>query len=50
MLSLEDIARGKGLTMDALIKEMEQIVFWNYKLNIRYWVDELLDEPTRRNS
>jgi ATP-dependent DNA helicase RecQ len=43
-LSLEDIARGKGLTMDALIKEMEQIVYSGTKLNIRYWVDELLDE------
>jgi hypothetical protein len=33
--------------MDALIKEMEQIkVFWNQ--NIRYWVDELLDETNKK--
>ena len=43
-LSLEDIARAKGLTMDLLFKEMEQIVYSGTKLNINYWVDELLDE------
>jgi ATP-dependent DNA helicase RecQ len=43
-LSLDDIAKGKGLTMDALVKEMEQIVYSGTKLNIRYWIDELLDE------
>ncbi len=43
-LSLEDIASGKGLNMDALIKEMEQIVYSGTKLNIKYWIDELLDD------
>ncbi len=43
-LSLEDIARAKGMTMDALLKEMEQIVYSGTRLNIKYWVDELLDE------
>ncbi|TRX38273.1 DNA helicase RecQ [Flavobacterium restrictum] len=43
-LSLDDIASAKGLTMDALIKEMEQIVYSGTKLNIKYWVDELLDD------
>ncbi|AWG21488.1 ATP-dependent DNA helicase RecQ [Flavobacterium faecale] len=43
-LSLDDIAKAKGLTMDALIKEMEQIVYSGTKLNIKYWVDEMLDE------
>ena len=43
-LSLEDIARAKGLTMDLLFKEMEQIVYSGTKLNIKYWVDDLLDE------
>jgi ATP-dependent DNA helicase RecQ len=43
-LSLIDIASSKGLTMDALIKEMEQIVNTGTKLNIKYWVDDLLDE------
>ena len=43
-LSLDDIAAAKGLTMDALFKEMEQIVYSGTKLNIKYWIDELLDE------
>jgi ATP-dependent DNA helicase RecQ len=43
-LSLEDIASAKGMNMDALIKEMEQIVYSGTKLNIKYWIDEMLDE------
>lgn len=43
-LSLNDIARAKGLDMDALLKEMEQIVYSGTKLNITYWIDEILDE------
>ncbi len=43
-LSLEDIASAKGLNMDALIKEMEQIVYSGTKLNIKYWIDEMLDD------
>ncbi|RRJ92604.1 DNA helicase RecQ [Flavobacterium macacae] len=43
-LSLNDIAKAKGLDMDALLKEMEQIVYSGTKLNIKYWVDDILDE------
>jgi len=43
-LALDDIARAKGLDMDGLLKEMEQIVYSGTKLNIRYWIDEILDE------
>jgi len=43
-LSLEDIASAKGMNMDALIKEMEQIVNSGTKLNIKYWIDDLLDD------
>jgi ATP-dependent DNA helicase RecQ len=43
-LPLDDIASSKGLTMDSLIAEMEQIVNSGTKLNIKYWVDEMLDE------
>jgi ATP-dependent DNA helicase RecQ len=43
-LSLDDIASAKGLTMDALIKELEQIVYSGTKLNIKYWIDEMLDD------
>ena len=43
-LSLHDIAKAKGLTMEALIAEMEQIVNSGTKLNIKYWIDDMLDE------
>jgi ATP-dependent DNA helicase RecQ len=43
-LALDDIAKAKGLDMDGLLKEMEQIVYSGTKLNIRYWIDDILDE------
>jgi ATP-dependent DNA helicase RecQ len=43
-LALTDIASAKGLKMDGLIKEMEQIVYSGTKLNIKYWIDEMLDD------
>ncbi len=43
-LPLDDIASAKGIKLDELIKEMEQIVFSGTKLNISYWIDEIFDE------
>ena len=43
-LSLDDIASAKGINMDTLIKEMEQIVYSGTKLNIKYWIDDMLDD------
>lgn len=43
-LPLDDIAAAKGLKIPELVKEMEQIVFSGTKLNLEYWVDEILDE------
>ena len=43
-LSLSDIAGAKGIEMHDFIKEMEAIVFSGTKLNINYWIDEILDE------
>ncbi|MFC0605100.1 DNA helicase RecQ [Winogradskyella pulchriflava] len=43
-LPLNDIASSKGMEMPAFIKEMESIVFSGTKLNISYWIDEILDE------
>lgn len=43
-LPLDDIASAKGISMDDLIKEMEQIVYMGTKLNLDYWIDEILDE------
>ncbi|WP_245917617.1 DNA helicase RecQ [Aureitalea marina] len=43
-LPLDDIAGAKGLEMVDFIKEMEAIVYSGTKLNIDYWIDEVLDE------
>ena len=43
-LPLDDIAAAKGLKIEELIKEMEHIVFSGTKLNLGYWIDEILDE------
>ncbi|MGC6422906.1 MAG: RecQ family ATP-dependent DNA helicase [Flavobacteriaceae bacterium] len=43
-LPLDDIAAAKGMDMDRLIHEMETIVYAGTKLNIDYWIEELLDE------
>ncbi|WP_026451635.1 RecQ family ATP-dependent DNA helicase [Aequorivita capsosiphonis] len=43
-LSLPDIANAKGLEMTDFIREMEAIVYSGTKLNIDYWIDEVLDE------
>ena len=43
-LPLTDIASAKGMEMSAFIKEMEAIVYSGTKLNIDYWIDEILDE------
>ena len=43
-LPLDDIASSKGMTMKDFIKEMEAIVYSGTKLNINYWIDDILDE------
>jgi len=43
-LPLTDIADAKKMEMNDMIKEMEAIVNSGTKLNINYWIDEILDE------
>ena len=43
-LPLDDISSSKGMEMEEFVKEMEAIVFSGTKLNISYWIDEILDE------
>ena len=43
-LPLEDIASAKGLDMTSLISEMENIVYSGTKVDINYYLDEVLDE------
>jgi ATP-dependent DNA helicase RecQ len=43
-LDLEDIAHSKGITYAELLKEVEAIVNSGTKLNLNYYVDEVLDD------
>ena len=46
-LSLDDIAKSKGLSMLELIDELEAIVYSGTKLNINYYIDEILDQDAQ---
>jgi ATP-dependent DNA helicase RecQ len=46
-LSLESIAKAKGLTMEALLDEMETIVMSGTKLDINYHLQEVLEEDSQ---
>jgi ATP-dependent DNA helicase RecQ len=41
--SLEDIAAGKGISMDELLTEMEHIISSGAKLNIDYYIDDVIE-------
>ena len=46
-LPLTDIAQAKGLAMEDFIKEMEAIVYSGTKLNIDYYLEDILDEDSQ---
>ena len=43
-LPLDEIAQSKGISMSKFITEMEKIVSSGTKLDIKYWIDEILDD------
>jgi ATP-dependent DNA helicase RecQ len=43
-LNLEDIAASKGLTYEEILREVESIVNSGTKLNLNYYIDEVIDE------
>ncbi|MBL6872914.1 MAG: DNA helicase RecQ [Flavobacteriales bacterium] len=43
-LSIEDIASAKGLTVEDLITEIETIVESGTKINLNYYLEEIIDE------
>lgn len=43
-LNLEDMAEAKSLSMNDLLSEIESIVYQGTKLDITYYIDEILDE------
>lgn len=42
-VALDDLAISKGLSLDELLDEVEAIVYSGTKLNIRYFIDEVID-------
>jgi ATP-dependent DNA helicase RecQ len=48
-MMLEDIADVRGLTMDELLTEIEAIVNSGTKLNLNYYIDEVVDEEKITN-
>jgi ATP-dependent DNA helicase RecQ len=46
-LPLDAIARGKGLTMDTLLTELESIVTSGTKLDINYHINEVLESDSQ---
>lgn len=43
-INLEDMAEAKSLSMNELLSEMEAIVYQGTKLDIDYYIEEILDE------
>ncbi|MCY1528594.1 ATP-dependent DNA helicase RecQ [compost metagenome] len=43
-IALDDIAQSKGITYEEILKEVEAIVNSGTKLNLTYFVDEIIDE------
>ncbi|QJD98507.1 DNA helicase RecQ [Mucilaginibacter robiniae] len=43
-LDLEDIAASKGLNYEEILREVESIVNSGTKLNLNYYIDEVIDE------
>jgi len=43
-IPLDDISSSKGMSMSDFIKDMEAIVYSGTKLDINYWLEDILDE------
>ena len=46
-IPLEEIAHSKGLEFSELIDEIEAIVYSGTKININYYIDEIIDEDSQ---
>lgn len=47
-VALDDLAESKGMSMDEMLEEIEAIVYSGTKLNINYFIDEVVD-PDEKN-
>jgi ATP-dependent DNA helicase RecQ len=48
-LPLDDIAGAQGKTVDEVIDEIEQIVTSGTRVNINYYIDDILDQETQED-
>jgi len=48
-LPLDDIAGAQGKTVDEVIDEIEQIVTSGTRVNINYYIDDILDQDTQED-
>lgn len=48
-VSLEDMAKNKNLKMDDLLTEIETIVTSGTKVNINYYIDQVIDEDKKED-
>ncbi len=46
-IDLVELARSKGLEFEGLLDELEAIVYSGTKININYYIDEVMDEDHR---
>lgn len=46
-LPLEDIAKSQGKTFDSILEELETVVYSGTKLNLDYYLSELLDQDNQ---
>ena len=46
-VDLDDLAESKGMSMEELLDEIEAIVYSGTKLNINYFIDEIMEEEKR---
>ncbi|HLW06933.1 MAG TPA: RQC domain-containing protein, partial [Marinilabiliaceae bacterium] len=46
-IPLDDLANAKGLEMNELLKELESIVYSGTRLNIDYYINQVMDEDHR---
>jgi len=48
-VALDDLAESKGLDFSELLDEVEAIVYSGTKINIDYFLGEIMDEDQYRN-
>lgn len=48
-VDLEEICQAKGVTMDSVIQEIEHICYSGTKLNLDYYIDQIMDEDRQQD-